>query len=91
MSLFAPMGCSAGNSYGRSKAEQAITGQRAGQRDKDKKPCYGTKILICLVFGRLVWLLDTKQAQNNEGCAKLKLQAVYSHLTHVLTLLGYES
>ena len=36
----------------------------------DEEPYYSTKILIFSFFG-LIWLLYTKQAQYNEGCAKL--------------------
>ena len=36
----------------------------------DEEPYYSTKIWIFSFFG-LVWLLYTKQAQYNKGCAKL--------------------
>ena len=36
----------------------------------DEEPYYSTKFRFSFLFG-LVWLLYTKQAQYNEGCAKL--------------------
>ena len=48
----------------------AIHAYLAAKEIGDEEPCYSTKILISLSFG-LVLLLYTKQAQYNEGFAKL--------------------
>ena len=42
----------------------------------DEEPYYSTKISIFSFLGGLVWLLYTKQAQCNEGCAKLTSRSV---------------
>ena len=42
----------------------------------DEEPYYSIKISIFSFLGGLVWLLYTKQAQCNEGCAKLTSRSV---------------
>ena len=46
-------------------------GRIAPKEKGDREPCYSTKILIFSFIWAIVWLLYTKQAQYNEGCAKL--------------------
>ena len=48
-----------------------IEGRGSPKEIGHEEPYYSTKISIFSFFGGLVWLLYTKQAQYNEGCAKL--------------------